>query len=134
MENRAISMKMSIVATVCHRAYLSIVSGGVGGKYSSNIVSLALPDTVPMDVDLQDILTWPKALKWYFHQSQEGHHHHFQLGGGGYIASPQYFLESLAVQHDSLQELIYNHGEDCCGNDESLFDPALMRSFVDLEY
>ena len=101
---------------------------------TSNIVALSLPDTVPMDVDLEEILTWPKALKWYFHQSLEGHRHHFQFGGGGHIASPEYFLKSLATQRDSLQELIYNHGEDCCGDDESLFDPVLMREFVSLKY
>ncbi|KAK0121515.1 hypothetical protein ONS95_009807 [Cadophora gregata] len=101
---------------------------------TSNVVSLGLVDTVPMDVDLVEILTWPKALISYDHESLEGLDCFFQYWGRGPIASADSFLRGISSQKGSLEEIIYNHGEDCCGTDDSIFDPALLRQFSTLKH
>ncbi|PVH76676.1 hypothetical protein DL98DRAFT_591979 [Cadophora sp. DSE1049] len=101
---------------------------------TSNVVSLSLPDTVPMDVDLQEILTWPKALRCYNHESMVGKWKFFQQDMGGRLPSSAWLLKDLAAQKESLEEVMYNHGYDPCGDDETLFDPILMREFEKLEY
>ncbi|KAH7383044.1 hypothetical protein BKA64DRAFT_175362 [Cadophora sp. MPI-SDFR-AT-0126] len=60
---------------------------------TSSVVSLSLPDTVPMDEDLVEILTWPKALKVYDHDSLEGLNNFFQTSGNGPRASAGSFLQ-----------------------------------------
>ncbi|KAL2066080.1 hypothetical protein VTL71DRAFT_2151 [Oculimacula yallundae] len=101
---------------------------------SSNIVSLFLPNTVATDVDLAEILTWPKALKYYTHENEERYRQFFQTGGDGRITSAKYFLESISVQRESLEVVLYNHGTDCCGDDCTYFDPNLLRGFTNLKY
>jgi hypothetical protein len=101
---------------------------------TSNVVSLTLPNTVPMDTDLQEILTWPKGLKCIHHESRPGLDNFFQklVHARGKIASPERFLQGIASQRESLEEVDYNNGVDCCGTDESTFSPALMSEFTKL--
>ena len=41
-------------------------------------------------------------------------------------------LVGIASQKESLEELYYNHAEDCRGTDLSTFDPTLLRQFPKL--
>jgi hypothetical protein len=101
---------------------------------TSNVVSLSLPNTVPMDTDLQEILTWPKALKCIYHENIPGDDNFFQNGGHGKIASPERFLQGIASQRESLEEVSYDNAYDCCGTDESTFTPAIMSEFLKLKH
>lgn len=96
---------------------------------TSNVVSLSLPDTIPMDTDLEEILTWPKALRSFFHENVVGQ----KMFRGG-RPSPQHFLEGIASQRLSLEEVTYNNGDDAGGDDCTHFDLALMGQFIKLRY
>jgi hypothetical protein len=98
----------------------------------SNLMSLSLPDTVPLSRDPKEILTWPKALRHIYHESTESEFNYFfQNNGSEQITSPKFFIKGLHSQRDTLEELIYNNGKDCCSDDESTFDIAL-KEFVSL--
>jgi hypothetical protein len=99
---------------------------------TSNIISLSLPGTVPLSRDLEEILMWPKALRYIYHENVPGKSNFFQNHGTEQLASPDVFIKGLHSQRLTIEELIYNNGEDCCGNDETTFGQAL-REFVNLK-
>lgn len=99
---------------------------------TSNVISLSLPDTVPLSRDLKEILTWPKALRHIYHENVPNGGNFFQNHGTEQLTSPEVFIKGLHAQRYTIEELIYNNAEDCCGNDETTFDTAL-REFVHLK-
>lgn len=100
---------------------------------TSNVTALSLPRTVPLSRDLKEILTWPKALRSIFHENTQGRGSFFQNYRSEQIASPEVFIEGLHGQRATLEDLIYNNGEDGTGNDETTFGTAL-REFIRLKH
>lgn len=103
---------------------------------TSNVVSLSLPNTVPTDTDLKEILTWPKGLKCIHHKSEEGENGFFQLYlyTTGEKVSLKRFLQGIASQRESLEEVSYNNGMDISETDGSTFSPVLMSEFSKLTH
>jgi hypothetical protein len=99
---------------------------------TSNIISLSLPGTVPLSRDLKEILTWPKALRYFYHENVPGNSNFFQNNGNEQVTSPEVFIKGLNTQRHAIEELIYNNEEDCCGHDETTFGTAL-REFIHLK-
>ena len=99
---------------------------------TSNVISLSLPGTVPLSRDLKEILTWPKALRHIFHENVHTYNNFFQNHGTEQVTSPDVFIKGLHAQRHTIEELIYNNAQDCCGYDETTFGTAL-REFVHLK-
>jgi len=100
---------------------------------TSNIVSLLLPNTVALSRDLTEILTWPKALRYFYHDiSTNERRNYFQNYGSEQLASPNVFIEGLNTQRHVVVGLMYNNVEDCSGSDDTTFGTAL-REFVNLK-
>lgn len=99
---------------------------------TSNIISLSLPDTVPLSRDLKEILTWPKALRYIYHDNVPGDRNSFQNYGTEQRASPEVFIDGLQSQRNTIEELFYNNTEDRRGHDGTTFGFAL-RDFVNLK-
>lgn len=105
---------------------------------TSNLISLSLLDTVPIDTDLQEILTWPKGLKYFHHGSETDQENWFSRGftstRASSRASPQLLLEGIASQRETLEELSYDNVEDRCGADGTTFDAKLLSEFSKLTH
>jgi hypothetical protein len=99
---------------------------------TSNVISLSLPGTVPLSRDLKEILTWPKALRHIYHENVPNDSSFFQNHSMEQSTSPEVFIKGLHAQRYTIEELIYNNGVDCSGNDETTFGTAL-KDFVQLK-
>jgi hypothetical protein len=78
---------------------------------TSNVTSITLLSTVPMDQDLCEILTWPKALLHYHHENKVIHN---EGGTGSYrfpssSANPASFIQALDCQKTTLESLYYDN-------------------------
>lgn len=96
---------------------------------TSSVISLSLPNTVPLSRDLKEMLTWPNALRKFYHQSAVGLHGYFQDYDHELLTSPQVFIQGLYSQRHTIEELVYNNAEDRRGHDGTTFGKAL-REFI----
>ncbi|RDL37375.1 uncharacterized protein BP5553_04808 [Venustampulla echinocandica] len=56
----------------------------------------------------------------------------FQNHSTEQTTSPEIFIKGLYAQRHTIEELVYNNAEDCCGNNETTFG-AVLREFVHLK-
>lgn len=94
---------------------------------TSNVTSVTLLSTVPMDQDLCEILTWPKALLHYHHENKIIHN---EGGTGSYrfpgsSANPTSFIQALDCQKTTLESLYYDNVWDYRGTGDP-FGTALV--------
>ncbi|KAF4627652.1 hypothetical protein G7Y89_g10498 [Cudoniella acicularis] len=104
-----------------------------GRARTSNVTTLSLPSTVPVGPDFAEILTWPKALKsLHFEIEISGRKFPRYEGNPRPITSPAVFIKAVESVQDSLEELLFNNGEDGGGRIPTTFGTAL-RNFPKLK-
>ncbi|KAH8648057.1 hypothetical protein BGZ60DRAFT_437832 [Tricladium varicosporioides] len=104
---------------------------------TSNITCLNFPNSVPADRGLAEVLSWPKALRSYYHEAVPDEDNHY--GPFTNFLSGAAFIDALNTQRETLEEFFLYTLDDASGSAwEALVDfsrfTGLRRLGISREY